>query len=80
MNKFFMDENVEDLRVIHNNVRSYRVYKGLTQRELAKQIGICLTLVQKIEHQYCPKYQIQKKLSDFFGVSMTQLFFREDIE
>lgn len=65
--------------LILNDVQKRRKLKGITQKELSNELSISLATIIKVEKlNYCPKYQIRKKLCDYFGVRMGQLFYRED--
>lgn len=63
------------------NQRMYalRVERGLTQEQAAKGVGITQSAYAMIEggHRY-PRKQIAKRLTDFFGVTMDELFFAQD--
>jgi len=51
---------------------------GQTQREIAKTIGISQSSYCMIEGgQRYPRKNVQKKLVDFFGVTVDELFFAE---
>ena len=66
-------------RKIKNNVQKYRIYKGILQKDLAKEIDISLSWLRRIEGQKgCPKPGTRIKLSDYFGVSHNQLFYCEE--
>lgn len=58
-----------------NHIAKYRVWKGITQGELAKKIGVSLTTLRDFERgERLPKYQIRQRLAEFFDVSPIQLW------
>jgi transcriptional regulator with XRE-family HTH domain len=66
------------------SVRNQRMYalrleRGLTQEQVAEAVGITQSAYAMIEggHRY-PRKQIAKRLADFFGVTVDELFFAED--
>lgn len=64
---------------IKNNLRKYRVYKNLTQQQLAAELNICVSLVRNIEiNMHYPKYPIRSKICVFFNISHPQMFYKED--
>lgn len=64
--------------VIKNNVGKYRVWHGMTQKELAKALKISCFLLRKIEvESYYPKYMVRAKIQKFFDVSSNQIFYKE---
>jgi DNA-binding XRE family transcriptional regulator len=62
--------------IIKNNLSKYRIFLGLTQEQLAKELKISTNSVRNIEvkHHY-PKYQIRSKICKYFNVSPNQMFF-----
>jgi len=53
--------------------------KGLTQAKVAKAVGISQSAYAMIENnQRQPRMALQKRLADFFGVTVDQLFFARD--
>ncbi|GAW91173.1 helix-turn-helix domain-containing protein [Calderihabitans maritimus] len=56
-----------------------RIERGLTQREVAEAVGISQSAYAMIEggHRH-PRKAIEKKLADFFGVTVDELFFAEN--
>lgn len=64
---------------IKNRLQNYRVFKGLTQKQLATELNICVSLVRNIEiNMYYPKYPIRSKICVFFNVSHPQMFYKEN--
>jgi|WetSurMetagenome_2_1015567.scaffolds.fasta_scaffold52260_4 DNA-binding XRE family transcriptional regulator len=62
---------------IKNNLQKYRVWKKLTQTELAKCVEISINQLRKIEHDgYYPKYMIRQKICNYFGILQTQMFYK----
>lgn len=64
-------------KIMKNNLRKRRVWMGLTQEELSKELGIGISTLRRIEKFFYPKYQIRKKIYDFFGVNPKQIW-KED--
>lgn len=50
-----------------------RLNAGLTQRALAKQAGVGLATVQRLEGRLGARPANAKKLADYFGVKVTDL-------
>lgn len=54
-----------------NNIKKLRQEKGLTQKQLAKEVHITQTAVSQWElGKTAPDKQIANKLADFFGVTL----------
>ena len=63
------------IRIMNNKLKHYRVWKNRTQKELSEELNISFNLIQKIEnYNHYPKYQVRKKLCDYFGINQEQLF------
>lgn len=60
-----------------NRIKELRKLKNLTQRELAKQIGITQPALSNYEDGRNPEISILTKLADFFGVTVDYLIGRE---
>lgn len=59
-----------------NNLKKMRLENRLTQEELAKIIGISQQQLSQYEKGInYPKIEIAKKLSDFFNISINEIFF-----
>lgn len=62
--------------VIKNNLLKYRVWKNLTQKELAAKLKISKSQLRLIEvDQIYPKYQLRSRLCNFFNISQDQMFY-----
>lgn len=64
---------------IKNNLRKYRVWEGITQKDLAKKLKISPHKLRMIElnRQY-PKYQVRAKICSYFDVSQDQMFYIDE--
>lgn len=59
---------------ITNRIRSLRMSKGLTLRELSNDIGVTPMTINRYELGYRePRLKTWKKLADYFGVSVSYL-------
>lgn len=65
-------------------MRNHRMYalrleRGLTQQQVAEAVGIRQSAYAMIEggHRY-PRKWVAKRLADFFGVTVDELFFAQD--
>lgn len=68
----------EDEFTIYNRVRVLRQERGLSQKELAKVLGLNHRTVGYLERQdYEPSYRLVLKISDFFEVPPEAAFSRE---
>ncbi|WP_341473991.1 helix-turn-helix transcriptional regulator [Desulfofundulus thermobenzoicus] len=56
-----------------------RLQMGLSQRQVAEAVGISQSSYAMIEggHRH-PRKEVEKKLADFFGVTVDELFFGRD--
>lgn len=62
------------MKAINQNIRKLREAKDLSQRELAKAIGVSSTAVVQWENGVsCPNRENTKKLCNFFNVTQEQL-------
>jgi DNA-binding XRE family transcriptional regulator len=67
-------ENVA-ITTLGKKIRFFREGMGLSQRELARKIGIVPSSVCAHEKdQYIPELKQLKKYADFFGIEISQLF------
>ena len=63
------------IRTMDNKLKHYRVWKNITQKELSEELNISRDWIRRIENNKAyPKYQIRKKLCDYFGINQEQLF------
>ena len=63
------------IRIMNNKLKHYRVWKNRTQKELSEELNISRDWIRRIENDKAyPKYQIRKKLCDYFGINQDQLF------
>lgn len=61
-----------------NNLKEYRLKKGLTQYDAAKMLGVTVTYVSLLERgERTPSFTLLKKLAELYGTTIDQLFFRE---
>jgi len=52
---------------------------GLSQRQVAEAVGISQSSYAMIEGGYRhPRKEVEKKLADFFGVTVDELFFGQE--
>ena len=63
---------------LQDTISFYRKKQGLTQEELAKELGVTNQSVSKWESaQCCPDISLIPKLADIFEISIDELFGRE---
>ena len=63
------------IRTMNNKLKAYRVWKNRTQKELSEELKISRDWIRRIENDKAyPKYQIRKKLCDYFKINPDQLF------
>lgn len=61
-----------------NNLKEYRLKKGLTQYDAAKMLDITVTYVSLLERgERNPSFALLKKLAELYGTTIDQLFFEE---
>ena len=66
---------------VGNFIRKKRKDKNLTQKELAKELGVSDKAISKWERGICcPDISLLKELSSILGVSVNELLSGEDIE
>lgn len=64
-----------------NNVKSYRTKLDITKQELADALGIHRDYVSMIERNArTPSFKLAKKMADYFGTTLDELFFYSSIE
>jgi len=62
-----------------NNVRKYRVFYGLTQKELAKKVGCSVVTIQRIERiGFISRYPIRMMICRVFNVNHNQVWEVDD--
>ena len=63
---------------IQNNIRTLRFHAGeMTQKELAKQIGVTRQTVVAIEKQkYSPSLEVAFRIAEVFEVPLEEVFFK----
>lgn len=67
-------DNKERMQIIANNITKFRKEKGITQKELAEQIGIRpSTLSDYINLRSAPSFGIIQKLADFFEINKSDI-------
>ena len=66
--------------LINNNLKKYRTWNGLTQRELAGELRISVQQLMGIEKHRYPKYQIRARICKYFNVSQDQMFYKVEKE
>lgn len=74
-------ENKKRMQIIASNITHYRKQKGITQKELAKEIGIKpSTLSDYINLRSAPSFGIIQKMADFFEIKKSDIdtTFKED--
>ena len=55
---------------------THRELKGMSQVKLASQLGICKDYVNMIENnRRTPGFALAKRIADFFGTTVDNLFF-----
>ena len=63
---------------IKNNVKLYRVIKGVSQIEMANDLKLSQQTVSKIENGYSTNLKTAKKIADYFGKSIDEIFFNKE--
>lgn len=68
-----MDEKMR-MQVIANNITHYRKQRGITQKELAKSVGITAsTMTDYMKLRSAPSFGVIQKLADFFEVKKSDI-------
>lgn len=60
--------------MIGDTVKRLRTRRGMTQEELAKALSVKQQNIEQLENGKVEQPRYMKKLSDFFGVSLDQLY------
>ena len=68
------------MKSIGVNISALRKKKGITQEELAKNVGVSAQAVSKWENGGVPDIELLPKIADFFQVSIDRLFDRESLK
>jgi putative transcriptional regulator len=64
-----------------SRLKVFRAMHDLTQEDLAEKLGVTRQTINAIEKQrYNPSLELAFKLADFFGVTIEDLFIREQRE
>lgn len=68
-----MDEK-KRMQVIAENITYYRKQRGITQKELAKEVGITpSTMTDYMKLRSAPSFGVIQKLADFFGIKKSDI-------
>ena len=68
-----MDEK-KRMRIIAENITHFRKQRGITQKELAKEVGITAsTMTDYIKLRSAPSFGVIQKLADYFGVKKSDI-------
>ncbi len=68
--------NNSDKQVIAEKLKQLRFKRRVTREEVAESIGISVSALQMYENaQRIPKDSIKVKLSNYFGVTVQEIFF-----
>ena len=60
--------------VLAKKLRAYRYKKGLSQGELAKQVGVSQETIGNIERQKIkPSLDTMEKIAEYFGITLSDL-------
>lgn len=59
-----------------NRLKYYRIKQSMTQQELGHKIGIHKDYISMMERGVrTPGFKLAKRMADFFGVTIDELFF-----
>lgn len=68
-----MDEK-KRMKIIAENITHYRKQRGITQKELAKEVGITAsTMTDYMKLRSAPSFGVIQKLADYFGVKKSDI-------
>lgn len=59
---------------ITNNIKVYRAYKNVSQKEMAEAIGVTQQTLSRIETTNNTNLNTAKKIADYFGVGIDDIF------
>ena len=63
-----------------NNIKELRKNRKLRQEDLAKKLGVTRQTIIAIENnKYDPTLELAMKISEFFGVSVNEIFHLEKL-
>ncbi|NFO40829.1 helix-turn-helix transcriptional regulator [Clostridium botulinum] len=66
--------------MVNKTLKAYRMLKGIDQKNVAQMLGISLTTYSKKETGKTQfSLEEAKKISDYFNLSIEQLFFTEEV-
>lgn len=64
-----------------NNIKELRKNRKLRQEDLAEELGVTRQTIIAIENdKYDPTLELAMKISEFFGVSVNEIFQLEKVE
>lgn len=69
-----IEKKLRGVVFIVNNIRLYRAYKGVSQKEVADAIGISQQTLSKVENSDNMNLKTAKKIADYFGVGLDDIF------
>ena len=68
-----MDEK-KRMQIIAENITHFRKQRGITQKELAKEVGITAsTMTHYMKLRSAPSFGVIQKLADYFGVKKSDI-------
>lgn len=68
-----MDEK-KRMQIIAENITQFRKQRGITQKELAKEVGITAsTMTDYMKLRSAPSFGVIQKLADYFGVKKSDI-------
>lgn len=81
-NKIKSESNTEVVAMnIGNNIATLRKQKGITQEELANELGVSAQAVSKWENNSsCPDVSLLTKIADYFGITVDALLRADEQE
>ena len=60
--------------ILAKKLKAYRIKQGLSQKELARQIGASTDTIGLIERQKVkPRLDTMEKIAEYFGVTLSDL-------
>ena len=64
---------------LDNNLQKYRVWKNLSQKELAEDVEASISEIRLIEKNLVtPRLMLRLRICEFFGVSHNQMFYPKE--